>query len=213
MFKKGWWGGGILWAQISVRSPHFVPGKIVFISGAQKRRCVTFLYFPMLSAGWQSVMSCWNKLTCTDVEIALLFVQTGSCSTQIRRQWTFPPSLAYFDLKHVRSETGEDFTRTMSDRHNQWASGWWHRAASPNCCLFRFPFELLRLGNGDSKELCNGERETAICVFWGFQNASLSITGGRKKKIMEEFVVETKMLLKEEGNDQIWKRFNPQKPA
>ncbi len=52
-----------------------------------------------------------STVTCTDVELTLLFAHAGSCSTQISRQWTFPFSLAYFDLKHVVS---------VSETQRQW---------------------------------------------------------------------------------------------
>lgn len=51
-------------------------------------------HFPMLSAGRQTAASCWNKLTCTDVEIALLFALTWELlNSESGRQWTFPSVL------------------------------------------------------------------------------------------------------------------------
>lgn len=87
-----------------------------------------------------------STVTWTDVELTLLFAHAGSCSTQISRQWTFPPTLAYFDLKHVKSVT-ETVKGCSISKIQETNTSCGHLQMTPrrsaNCSLFRFPFEAL----------------------------------------------------------------------
>lgn len=92
-----------------------------------------------------------------------MFAHAGSCTTQTSRQWTFPPLLAYFDLKHAGSEAETDVSHTAvqvsRDEYNLWASAddalsFWPTVVS-FASLLRHGRLVAGLSNGDSDELCN----------------------------------------------------------
>lgn len=98
----------------------------------------------------------------------------GVAQLKSRGGGLFPPSLAYFDLNHVGSETVKDVSDVAvqigGTNANLWGLCGWQPVVSPTVACFASLLRPLQtdgvgLSNDNSEELCNVEKATVICAF------------------------------------------------